>query len=138
MKNSFPVAETINLLGRINEEGGLLVPNEVLRDFCRKHPKSRVLLKITALSKDQTAAQRGYYWGYIIPECRKALAEKGTLFTDAQADELLRSQCPICWNEGELQTVADFDAEDMASFIEWVKQFAAENLSVFIDDPYNL
>lgn len=132
------MADILNLLGRINENGGLLVPNEVIRDFCRKHPGARVLLKMTALSKDQSAAQRGYYWGYIIPECRKALAEKGTLYKDSATDEFLRTECPLCWRDGDCLSVADFDAEDMAAYIEWIKQYAAENLNVFIDDPYTI
>lgn len=129
------MASVLNVSGRINDKGGMLLPMELIRDFCRGNAGARIIVKITALAKDVTARQRGYYWGYVVPELRKGFAEKGTLMTDAETDDYIRSLCPICWREGENLTVAQLDCEEMTQFLDWLKQYAAENLSVFVEDP---
>jgi hypothetical protein len=107
---------------------------ELLRDFCRRFPGRRVLVRLIALSKEQTAAQRGYYYGYILPEINAARAEQGTVETEAETDAFLRGECPLCWRDGECQTVVELDSEDMSKFIDWLKWYAAENFQVYVED----
>lgn len=128
----------LNLSGIINQQGGLLLPMEQVNDFCRKYPGSRVLLRIEAIGAATSAAQRRYYFGYVVPEIRAALAEQGTILSDEETDEFLRGECALCYREGELMTVGQMPGKTFGYFLEWLKQYAAENLYVFIDDPKDI
>lgn len=127
------MAETLNLSGRISDKG-LHLPMEVLRDFCRRFTGRRAVVRIIALSREVTAAQRGYYYGYILPEINAARAKQGTIESELETDAFLRGECPICWRDGECRKPLEMDAEDMSNFIDWLQQYAAENFQVYIED----
>jgi len=123
----------LNVSGLITEKG-LSLPMEIVRDFCRKNAGRRAVVRIECFDRKTSAAQRGYYYGYIVPEVRAGLAELGTLLTDEQVDGFLRTECPLCWKGGAPVSVAEMDFQQMGEFIDWIKVYAAENLSVFIED----
>lgn len=124
---------TLNISGIVTEKG-LSLPMEVVREFCRHNVGRRVVVKIEIFDRGTTAAQRGYYFGYIVPEVRAGLAELGTLLTDEQVDGFLRTECPICHKDGDVLGFGDLPLWKAGQFIDWIKMYAAENLGVFIED----
>lgn len=120
--------------GRIQENGSLKVPPERLREFFAQHKGAKVLVRIEAIGESMTSAQWGYYYGYIVPTIRQALYSLGERKTDAEVDEWLVAHYPFT----DQAKASDIKKEMLTDFLEWLKEFAAENLGVFIEDPKTL
>lgn len=119
--------------GRIDTGGKLLIPMERIEEFCREHPGERVLFRLEALGKVPSRALRGYYFGYILPCIRQGYARLGELYTKDQLHRLLWDSYPGERPDG----MHEATQAQVSEYIEWLKQFAAENLGVYIDDPQN-
>lgn len=129
----------IKTLVTVTDKGRLLAPMDLLNCFCGEHKGERLLLSLSVLGNNVSEAQRGYYYGYIVPEIRAGFLELGTCYTPGQVDELLRRECPLMYGDsGEPLGLSDLKGDGMTKFLDWCKQYAAENLCIFIDDPNTL
>lgn len=132
----------LHTTGRVSETGAMALYMDEIREAIRKHKGARVIATFRVLSGKPSEALRGYYYNYIIPTIRIAMRDKGERMTDAQVDEMLCELSPvmkISRYDGRLETqtlsMSDADSGMMLEHIEFVKQFAAEELSCIIDDP---
>lgn len=129
-------ADKISESGIVGTDGRLRMPMDRLNAFFAEHKGERVVVRFEAAAPGSTAAQLAYYFNYIIPTIQTALWETGERKTERQTDVWLRSQCAVCTSGwGDLMEAGQMSKTDFSEFLEWLKQFAAENLSVYIEDP---
>ena len=122
--------------GVIGTDGKLRLPMDRLNAFFAANKGQRVIVRFEAAAPGSTAAQLAYYFQYIVPTIQTALWETGDRKTEKQVDLWLRQQCGSCYNDyGGLLEARQISKPDFSDFLEWLKQFAAENLSVYIEDP---
>lgn len=143
--------DKISESGVITVSGQLRMPMDRLNAFFAQHKGERVVVKFEAAVSGSSAAQLAYYYNYIIPTVQMALYETGERKTEKQVDLWLRQQCPLIFEtfipptkeqakQGyigctETKGIRDLSVSEMSVFLEWLKQFAAENLYVYIEDP---
>lgn len=128
--------DKISESGVITVSGQLRMPMDRLNAFFAKHKGERVVVKFEAAVPGSSAAQLAYYYNYIIPTVQMALYETGERKTEKQVDLWLRQKCGSCYNDyGGLLEARQMSRNDFTDFLEWLKQFAAENLYVYIEDP---
>lgn len=128
--------DKISESGVITLYGQLRMPMDRLNAFFQKHKGERVVVKFEAAVPGSSAAQLAYYYNYIIPTVQMALYETGERKTEKQVDLWLRQKCGSCYNDyGGLLEARQMSKNDFSDFLEWLKQFAAENLYVYIEDP---
>ena len=122
--------------GIITDNGQLRLPMDRLNAFLAANKGKRVVVRFEAAEPGSTELQLAYYFNYIVPTIQTALWENGDRRTEKQVDLWLRQQCASCYNDyGGLLEARQISKPDFSDFIEWLKQFAAENLSVYIEDP---
>lgn len=131
--------DKISESGIIGPDGRLRMPMDRLNAFFAKHKGERVVVRFDAAAPGSTALQLAYYYNYIVPTIQTALYESGDRKTEKQVDLWLRQQCGSCYNDyGGLLEARQMSKNDFSDFLEWLKQFAAENLYVYIEDPKTL
>ena len=125
--------------GVIGTDGKLRLPMDRLNAFFAANKGQRVIVRFEAAAPGSTAAQLAYYFQYIVPTIQTALWETGDRKTEKQVDLWLRQQCGCCYNDyGGLLEARQMTQPDFSEFLDWLKQFAAENLYIYIEDPKTL
>lgn len=140
--------------GVIGADGKLRLPMERLNAFFTAHKGQRVIVRFEAAAPYSTELQLAYYFNYIIPTIQTALYELGERMNEKKVDEWLRQQCPSIFEtfipptkeqmkQGyfgctETKGIRDLSVSEMSDYLEWLKQYAAENLFVYIEDPNTL
>ena len=131
--------DKISESGIISADGQLRMPMDRLNAFFAANKGKRVVVRFEAAEPGSSELQLAYYFNYIVPTIQTALWENGDRRTEKQVDLWLRQQCASCYNEyGGLLEARQISKPDFSDFIEWLKQFAAENLYVYIEDPRTL
>jgi len=135
-------ADKISESGTIGKDGKLRLPMDRLNAWFASHPGERITVRFEAAPQHSTAAQTAYYYNYIVPTITAALYEQqGVRNSEKNTDKWLVAMYPGDTTERVLGTCADileareFDKNQMSDFLEWLKQFGAEELSVYIEDP---
>lgn len=132
-------SDKISESGIIGPNGQLRMPMDRLNAFFADHKGERVVVRFEAAAPGSTALQLAYYYNYIVPTIQVALLETGERKTERQTDIWLREQCVHCTSGwGDLMEARQMSKNDFSLFLEWLKQFAAENLYVYIEDPKTL
>ena len=140
--------------GIIGNDGRLRMPMDRLNAFFAEHKGERVIVRFDAAACGASVAQLAYYFNYIVPTIQAALFKTGERLSERQTDKWIREQAPFFFEtfipatpeqlrDGYLGTtdirgVRELSVTEMSSFLEWLKQFAAENLNVYIEDPKTL
>ena len=128
--------DKISESGIITDNGQLRLPMDRLNAFFAANKGKRVVVRFEAAEPGSSELQLAYYFNYIVPTIQTALWETGDRRTEKQVDLWLRQQCASCYNEyGGLLEARQISKPDFSDFIEWLKQFAAENLYVYIEGP---
>ena len=131
--------DKISESGIITDNGQLRLPMDRLNAFFAANKGKRVIVRFEAAAPGSTELQLAYYFNYIVPTIQTALWENGDRRTEKQVDCWLRQHCASCYNDyGGLLEARQISKPDFSDFIEWLKQFAAENLYVYIEDPRTL
>ena len=128
--------QKISESGLIGTDGRLRIPMDRVNAWCSEHKGERVVVRFEAAAPGSSELQLAYYFNYIVPTIQTALWDNGDRRTEKQVDLWLRQQCGSCYNDyGGLLEARQISKPDFSDFLEWLKQFAAENLSVYIEDP---
>lgn len=158
--------DKISESGFIGQDGRLRMPMDRLNQEFARHKGQRVIMRVEFVSPGTSAAQLAYYYTYIVPTIVDALRERGMRMSEKQADKWLQKQCPSIFENivpgnvaqelsimdngcakvrnvdvlgyTEIKGIRDLSVSEMSDFLEWLKQYAAENLSVYIEDPKNI
>lgn len=112
--------------GRVNAEGKLVIYMGEVNDWLDKHRGEEIILTIETISSEASEPTKAYYWRYIIPKIQKALLQVGERLTPKQTDEYLL----VLFSD---KTTEEMNQNEMNEYIESIKQFAAEELSVALD-----
>lgn len=134
----------ISEFGAINADGKLLLPMDRINAYLKDNKGKRLIVKFEAAEQGSSALQQAYYYNYILPTIAAALYEQGTRMSESQVDGWLLDLYPGCKSESELGTGEDVQKArnltrwQMSDFLDWIKQFAAENLYVYIEDSRTL
>lgn len=136
--------DKISESGIITENGQLRLPMDRINAFCAANKGTRVVVRFEAAEPGSSKLQQAYYYNYIVPTISAALYEQGTRKSERAVDVWLVEQYP--GDKSDYATGIDFEVTEgrqmtqpqMSDFLEWLKQFAAENLFVYIEDPKTL
>lgn len=132
-----------SLVGKIDSKGELKAPWNTLYDFCTMHKDRAVIIRAEIMPKEPSEKVQAYYFGYIIPEFQDAIMQAyGERLTKSQTDEWIRCQCPLFIEETRengrwrkrIREFEELDPAEANEAIEWMFQFASENLNLVIDD----
>lgn len=129
--------DKISESGIITDNGQLRLPMDRLNAFFAANKGKRVVVRFEAAAPGSTALQQAYYYNYVIPCVVEALREQGTRKSEDATDRWLISQYPggFRYDGAEQHVARQLTTNQMSDFLDWLKQFAAENLYVYIEDP---
>lgn len=133
-------ADKISESGIITDNGQLRLPMDRLNAFFAANKGKRVVVRFEAAAPGSTALQLAYYYNYVVPCVVEALREQGTRKSEDATDRWLISQYPggFRYDGAEQHIARQLTTTQMSDFLDWLKQFAAENLYVYIEDPRTL
>lgn len=133
--------DKISESGIVGQDGRLRMPMDRLNAFFAEHKGERVVVRFEAAEHGSSELQLAYYYNYIVPTVSAALYEQGTRMRERAVDKWLVEQYPgekderILGFGTDVTEARQMDKRQMFDFLDWLKQFAAENLSVYIEDP---
>ena len=134
--------QKISESGLIGTDGRLRIPMDRVNAWCAEHKGERVVVRFEAAAPGSSELQQAYYYNYVVPTISAALFEQGTRKSEKNVDKWLVEQYPGDKIETEfgvdIKNASDFTKTQMSDFLDWLKQFAAENLYVYIEDPKTL
>lgn len=128
----------ISEYGIIDGNGKMRLPMDRLNALFAQNKGKRVMVQVEIYTPGTSEAQKGYYYNYVLPCIAAAYRETGEMMTEQWADRKLVREYPgdLFVKNGERAIYAhQLDQIQMTDFLEWLKQFAAENLYVYIEDP---
>lgn len=137
----------ITTTGTINNNGALAMYMGELNAFFKTWRGSRVIARFMVAPKGSSEALKGYYFNYVVPTFRHAIWEAGDRKTEEQTERFLREISPVMWDEtpdlsgkytARLRTIPELSNSELIEHIEVLKQIAAEEYNVYIDDPRTL
>ena len=132
------------LVGRINAEGDLIAPMQLLQDFCNLNRERSVIIRVEVQPQEAGEKIRNYVFGYVIPEMQRILPDTGEDYTRAQTFEYLKSICPVFLDEEYLgngkwkqrkKEWEELDKAEVVEFVAWVQRLAAIEFNQIIQDP---
>ena len=132
------------LVGRINAEGDLIAPMQLLQDFCNLNRERSVIIRVEVQPQEAGEKIRNYVFGYVIPEMQRILHDNGEDYTRAQTFEYLKSICPVFLEEEYLgngkwkqrkKEWEELDKAEVVEFVAWVQRLAAIEFNQIIQDP---
>ena len=132
------------LVGRINAEGDLIAPMQLLQDFCNLNRERSVIIRVEVQPQEAGEKIRNYVFGYVIPEMQRILHDNGEDYTRAQTFEYLKSICPAFLDEEYLgngkwkqrkKEWEELDKAEVVEFVAWVQRLAAIEFNQIIQDP---
>lgn len=135
----------INVFGKTNESGQLQLQPEA-KAFLQSWPNARIVAKFSILPDEPSEALKGYYFHYIVPTMKAALWESGQRMNEKECEEWLRRYSPITftieykngkWND-IMKEIAELSNAELSEHVEYWKQIAAENYSVYIEEPQTI
>jgi hypothetical protein len=129
--------------GTITNDGKLKMFMGELNQFLAQFPGEKIIATFSVLPGEQSEALKAYYWKCVVPTMQKALWDAGERKDYIDTDVWIREQSPIMAKqdykngriETEIKTIDELSNSELIEHIETIKQLAAEEFSVFIEDP---
>ena len=133
-------ADKISESGIITDNGQLRLPMDRLNAFFAEHKGERVIVVFEAAGNKQSKLQMAYYYNYVLPCVVAGMRKTGVYMSESKADKWLIEQYPgDLLNDGKRPIFGrELNQTQMSDFLEWLKQYAAENLYIYIEDPRTL
>ncbi len=117
----------------VSKAGVLMLPKDRVRQFCSEHKGARLIITIEAIEPGTSEAMLAYLNNYIIPTVKDAFEALGVRYTPHSLVEFLTEE--YC---GSPCNPSDMSQGWVGGFIDWLKQYAAENLYVYIEDAHSI
>ena len=135
--------DKISESGIITDNGQLRLPMDRLNAFFAANKRKRVVVRFETAEPGSTALQQACYYNYVVPTIKAALYAKGERFTESGVDRWIINNYPLSKDlfteDGNPKVIGkQLTISEMFDLLEWLKQFAAENLYVYIEDPRTL
>ena len=121
--------------GVITNGGKMRLPMNRINEFFDKNKGKRLIITFEVAEHGSSEALQGYYFKYIVPTIQQALWKTGDRRRTAEVQDWLLNISPVCEGITDIHKLSN---ADMIEHIEWLKQFAAENLDVYIEEPRSI
>ena len=134
-----------SVFAKINNEGRLMTPPD-LREFLTMWKNNRVVVKFEILPDTPSEALKGYYFHCVVPTMKTALWESGEHKNEKETEQWLREMSPITHVEEchdgtwitKIKEIAELSNAELSEHIEHIRQMAAEEFSVYIEEPQTI
>lgn len=113
--------------------------------FFKENRGQRVIATFHVAPTATSKAMLAYYFKYVVPTITRAAYECGDRRLQQDTDVWLREMSAVCWEEkvdvetGEYQSrlreVTELSNAEMIDYLEFLKQMAAEEYNVYVEDP---
>ena len=132
----------INVYGKISPEGKLQLQMSA-QPFLKEWANNKVIVSFKIIGGEPSEALKGYYFHCVVPTMKQALWQSGERMTEQETDKFLRTNSPITnicdYKNGHFETtikeINELCDAELVEFIEYIKQMAAEEFSIYIVDP---
>lgn len=139
-----PRTHTVEI--RVNDKGeAKWINNHLLQDWLKSWPGKDVTAKFSIARSGSQDRLRRYYFGEVVRKMQMGLRQLGYNLDTEATHQFCKQISPIMEQEIEVNgnylkryrslTDDDFTKSDFFEYISDIKQFAAEQLSVIINDP---
>lgn len=135
----------ITIPGKVTKDGKLSIYMGELNEFMKNNAGKNIIAEFTVLEPSDSSSLSGYYFKYVVPQFQKGMCENGYRWSEEETEAYMRSICPITMGEvvdvetGEYRKdsvkVTDLSNSEFVEYIEFLKQFAAEEFSIYIEEP---
>lgn len=135
--------EQIVQTGTTTSSGELLLPMGELNEWLAEHKNCRIIATFAAVPRGTSKALTAYYYGYIVPAIKEGYKRTGLHLTQMDTELRIREAAPMMWDEmfkdgryiRRLRGLSELSAVEMQQYFEYIRQWAAENLYTYIEDP---
>lgn len=138
----------ISVTGKIDNNGNLRMYMDELKQFFRMHKGCRVIAKFMIESQGSSEALKGYYYNCVVPSFQEGMWEAGERLTEEEAEIKMRELSPIMLeqefnnNTGKcttrLREISELSNAELVEYIDHLRQIAAEEFSIYIEDPQSI
>jgi NurA-like 5'-3' nuclease len=138
----------IAVTGTIDNNGNLRMYMDELKQFFRMHKGCRVIAKFMVESLGSSEALKGYYYNCVVPSFQEGMWDAGERLTEEDAEIKMRELSPIMleqeFNEEtgkyttRLREISELSNAELVEYIDHLKQIAAEEYSIYIEDPQSI
>ena len=138
----------IAVTGKIDNNGNLRMYMDELKQFFRMHKGCRVIAKFMIESQGSSEALKGYYYNCVVPSFQEGMWEAGERLTEEEAEIKMRELSPIMLeqefnnNTGKcttrLREISELSNAELVEYIDHLRQIAAEEFSIYIEDPQSI
>ena len=138
----------ITVTGTIDNNGNLRMYMDELKQFFRMHKGCRVIAKFMVESLGSSEALKGYYYNCVVPSFQEGMWDAGERLTEEDAEIKMRELSPIMleqeFNEEtgkyttRLREISELSNAELVEYIDHLKQIAAEEYSIYIEDPQSI
>jgi NurA-like 5'-3' nuclease len=138
----------ITVTGTIDNNGNLRMYMDELKQFFKMHKGCRVIAKFMVESLGSSEALKGYYYNCVVPSFQEGMWDAGERLTEEDAEIKMRELSPIMleqeFNEEtgkyttRLREISELSNAELVEYIDNLKQIAAEEYSIYIEDPQSI
>lgn len=138
----------IAVTGTIDNNGNLRMYMDELKQFFKMHKGCRVMAKFMVESQGSSEALKGYYYNCVVPSFQEGMWDAGERLTEEDAEIKMRELSPIMleqeFNEEtgkyttRLREISELSNAELVEYIDHLKQIAAEEYSIYIEDPQSI
>ena len=138
----------ISVTGTIDNNGNLRMYMDELKQFFKMHKGCRVIAKFMVESQGSSEALKGYYYNCVVPSFQEGMWDAGERLTEEEAEIKMRELSPIMLeqeineNTGKyttrLREISELSNAELVEYIDHLKQIAAEEYSIYIEDPQSI
>lgn len=128
---------------RLGEHGEIIAHWDKVGEFCGQHKGKAAFMRIELQPTEPSEKTKNYFYGYIVPELRNAFMENGEHLTKEQTYNRIREICPLFSEQTRengqwrthLKEFEDLDQAEANEVIDFLFQWAAENLFLILENP---
>lgn len=138
----------ITITGTIDNNGDLRMYMDELKQFFRMHKGCRVIAKFMVESLGSSEALKGYYYNCVVPSFQEGMWDAGERLTEEDAEIKMRELSPIMLEQEineetgkyttRLREISELSNAELVEYIDHLKQIAAEEYSIYIEDPQSI
>lgn len=138
----------ITVTGTIDNNGNLRMYMDELKQFFKMHKGCRVIAKFMIESQGSSEALKGYYYNCVVPSFQEGMWDAGERLTEEDAEIKMRELSPIMLEQEfdektgkcttRLREISELSNAELVEYIDHLKQIAAEEYSIYIEDPQSI
>ncbi len=138
----------ITVTGTIDNNGNLRMYMDELKQFFKMHKGCRVIAKFMVESLGSSEALKGYYYNCVVPSFQEGMWDAGERLTEEDAEIKMRELSPIMLEQEfdektgkyttRLREISELSNAELVEYIDHLKQIAAEEYSIYIEDPQSI